>query len=246
MTMAPETLLFAGLIITSAFAVFGLTGFGSSLVAVPFLTQVLPLHFVVPLMVLLDLCVGLLFGRRNHKAVSRPELVRLLPFLLVGMVIGSFVLVSVPEKPLLLGLGSFVLAYVAWKVLARSGSKAMSAAWAAPCGVVGGMFSALFGTGGPVYVMYLAGRLNEKDTLRATIATVIFLSVLVRLAAFSATGLYHAEVFWLAALLIPCALFGLFAGTRLYHRLPTHRIVQAVYGILVVGGVKLIVRAVSM
>lgn len=246
MTVPYDTILFAALIITSAFAVFGLTGFGSSIVAVPFLAQFFPLHFVVPLMALLEPCVALLFGTRNHRAVSRPEILRMLPFLLCGMAVGSIVLVTVSEQILLFGLGGFVLAYVCWTLLSKPGEQLASAAWAAPSGLVGGMFSAVFGTGGPVYVMYLARRLRDKDALRATIAIAILLSGLVRLAIFSVSDLYHSEVLWLAAMLIPCALFGLYAGTLLYRRLPARRVVHAVYVVLVVGGLNLIVRAAGM
>lgn len=241
-----QTVAVAAVIIAIAYTVFGLTGFGSSITAVPMLAQLFPLSFVVPLMVLFDLCAGLLFGARNRGAISRPELLRLFPFMLLGIGIGSFVLVSAPERMLLMGLGCFILAYAAWSLLFQQSTRPISSSWSVPCGVIGGIFSAVFGTGGPIYTIYLARRLPEKDKLRATIATVILFSGISRFALFSTTGLYGDKAQFLALLLAPCALLGMYLGHRLHKHLPTRRVVQAVWVVLIVGGVNLILRAVTI
>jgi len=44
-----ETLAFAALIIGVAYIAFGLTGFGSTVLALPLLAHVLPRNFAVPL-----------------------------------------------------------------------------------------------------------------------------------------------------------------------------------------------------
>ena len=52
--------------------------------------------------------------------------------------------------------------------------------WALPFGVFGGVFSALFGTGGPIYTIYLSRRIAALDAFRATISVVILASGVVR------------------------------------------------------------------
>jgi uncharacterized membrane protein YfcA len=54
MPLPPETLVIAALVVAGAFVVFGLTGFGSTILAVPLLAHLLPLKFVIPMFVLLD------------------------------------------------------------------------------------------------------------------------------------------------------------------------------------------------
>jgi uncharacterized protein len=108
---------------------------------------------------------------------------------------------------------------------------------------VGGVFSALFGTGGPIYTIYLARRIADKTALRATISLLLFLSALARFASFVAAGLFATPgVLLLIATMLPCALAGMWIGTRIHHRLPARRITQAVWAILVVGGAALVVR----
>jgi uncharacterized membrane protein YfcA len=243
MAFSTETVALLGLIVVMAYTVFGLTGFGSSITAMPLLVQVIPLRMAVPLMLIFDLCSGLLLGLKNRHVVDRKELLRLIPFMLVGMVLGVVALVKVPEHWLLLVLGLFILCYSAWSLLLKREPKPLTAAWSAPLGMAGGVFTALFGTGGAIYTIYLARRLNDKAVLRATISALICVTGLSRLVLFSSAGLYKQNsLLWLAAVLLPCAMLGLFLGNRLHSRLPAQRVVQAIWVLLIAGGASLVMR----
>ena len=233
----------AALIIVWAYIVYGLTGFGSSITALPLLVQFIPLRTAVPLMLIFDLCVGVLMGLHNRRVIDRGEVKRLLPFMLAGMVLGVTLLVNVPERALLMLLGVFVLAYSAWSLVLRPEVRPLSSRWAAAFGTFGGVFTALFGTGGPIYTIYLARRLPDKTVLRATISGLLLLSALARLVLFTGAGLYaQPQVLPLAAVLLPCALLGLYLGNHLHHRLKPRRVVQIVWVILIVGGAGLMWR----
>jgi uncharacterized membrane protein YfcA len=109
--------------------------------------------------------------------------------------------------------------------------------------MAGGVFTALFGTGGPIYTIYLARRLDDKAVLRATISSLIFVTGFSRLVLFSSAGLYkQPSLLLLAAILLPCALLGLYAGSHLHSRLPAQRVVQAIWVILIAGGISLVLR----
>ncbi|HEY9240231.1 MAG TPA: sulfite exporter TauE/SafE family protein [Burkholderiaceae bacterium] len=241
------TLLAAAAIVTLGYVVYGLTGFGSSIVAVPLLAMFFPLRFAVPMMLVFDLLTGLLLGLRNRRDLSRPELLRLLPIVAVGMVGGVTLLVHVAERWLLLGLGCFVFAYAAWSLLSRAVPTPVSTRWALPAGLVGGAFTALYGTGGPIYTIYLARRLSDKVVLRATIGVLIFCTALIRLLLFTGSGFYaQPGLLPLAIALMPCAVIGYLIGSRLHARLSTRRAVQAVWALLIVGGTSLVLRAIAM
>ena len=241
------TLLAAAAVVTLGYVVYGLTGFGSSIVAVPLLALFFPLRFAVPMILVFDLFTGLLLGLKNRRDVSRIEMLQLLPIVAVGMVAGVTLLVHVPERWLLMGLGSFVIAYAAWSLLSRVVPKPISARWALPAGLIGGAFTALYGTGGPVYTIYLARRLPNKAQLRATIGVLIFSTALIRLGLFTGSGFYaQAGLLPLAFSLLPCAVIGYLLGTRLHARMSTQRAVQAVWALLIVGGTSLLLRALTM
>lgn len=237
------SLAFVGLIILFAYTVVGTTGFGASIVAVPLIVHLIPLTVVVPTMVVLDLAAGLLLGGRNFAKVDRRELLRLLPFMLVGIVLGATLLLHAPERLLLLTLGVAVLCYVAWSLWGRPSPLPIQPFWSAPLGTVGGVFSALFGSGGPIYTIYLARRIGDKGQLRATISTLIFLSALARLGTFVAAGSFaQRELSILIPLLVPCMLAGLFLGNRLHHRLPGSQVIKVVWALLLLSSISLLWR----
>jgi len=242
----PATLVCAPLIVLLAYTILGITGFGASITAMPLLAHLLPLRFAVPMLLLLDFSASLIIGTRNRAAIARPELGLLVPFMFLGIALGATVLIHASEKWLMLTLGVFVLCYAAYSMLTSTGAGPMGRAWAVPLGTLGGVFSALFGTGGPVYAIYLARRLPDKSALRATIATVITLSAVSRLGVFAVAGLYaQPHMLPAAAGLFPFMLAGLWLGNRLHHRLAAKRVMQGMWLILIVGGASLLARSLS-
>ena len=235
----------AGGVVAIAYLVYGLTGFGSSIVAIPLLTQLVPLRTATPVMLVLDLVAGMLVGMRNLQFVQTQELKRLGPWLCIGLLLGVSVLVSVPEKPLELILGVCLLTYSLWKVTSRGEFREIGGRWALPLGFFGGCLTAVFGTGGPVYTIYLAGRLRDPDQRRATISTLITATAVARLVLFSVSGLYrNPAVLPLASFLLPCGAVGLFAGARLRSAISASRVLTLLWIVLIVAAVNLIIRSV--
>jgi uncharacterized membrane protein YfcA len=240
----PEILLPAALVVAAAYFVFGLTGFGSTVIALPLLVLFFPLKFAVSLLMLLDLAVLALFGARLRRGLRVDEIAWLVPFMLAGMAIGLTLLIRAPEQPLLLTLGIFILCYAAWGLLRRGGPPTLARLWSAPIGLVGGVFSALFGTGGVLFAIYNAGRLKDAAELRANNAAMILLSSLLRLVLFGAVGLLAQDGLFTAALVLaPALALGFWAGGRMNAAVPAAAVVKAVYAVLVMAGLTLLARA---
>ena len=241
------TLLSAALIVTLAYTVYGLTGFGAAIVGIPLLAHFLPLRFAVPMMLVFDLFAGLLLGLKQRKHLDKKELLRLLPYLSIGMAAGATLLTLASERWLLLLLGSFVLSYAGWSLLSKVAPAPVAAVWAIPAGVVGGALTALYGTGGPIYMIYLARRLPDKTVMRATIGVLIFGTALIRLVLFTGSGFYTQRgLLPLAFALLPCALIGYLAGAHLHQRMSSQRAVHAVWLLLIVGGASLLWRGLAL
>ena len=240
------TLLAAALIVFAAYTVFGLTGFGSSITAMPFLVVLYPLTFAVPMMVVLDLCGGSLLALRTRGLVAWRELATLAPWAGLGMLAGVTLLVSAPERALLLLLALFILGYLARAHFGRPRHDVISRRWALPYGTAGGIFTSLYGTGGPIYTIYVTRRLRDARVLRATMGMLILLTALVRVTLFAGTGLYaQPGLLTLCAVLIPLGLVGLWLGSHLHHRLPAERVVQAIHLVLLAGAINLLYRSLA-
>ncbi len=240
-------LLAAALAVTLANTVYGLTGFGAAIVAIPLLAQFLPLRVAVPMMLLFDLVAGLLLGLKNHRSVDQRELLRLVPCLLVGMVLGVVLLAQAPERWLLAILGTFVVLYASWNLLRKPTTATVAPGWAVPAGLFGGAFTAMYGTGGPIYASYLARRVSDKNVLRASVAALIFGAGWLRLVMFTASGFYAQQgLLMLAALLLPAAVLGYFIGSRLHARLSGPQAFKAVWLLVSAAGLGLLWRVAVM
>ncbi len=227
-----------------AYTAFGLAGFGSTVIALPLLTFFFSLKFAVPLLMLLDLAAFLMFGAGVRKRIRYDEIGWLVPFILAGMAAGLLLLIEVAEQKLLAVLGIFLLLYAGYNLGRRGPPPSLSRAWGVPIGVAGGVFSALFGTGGVLFAIYNAGRITEKQALRATNAAMIMLSSLVRVLLFGAAGLLTQEgLLATALLLLPAMLAGVWLGNRLHAAVPANAVVKAVYALLVISGLTLLARS---
>jgi len=238
-----SVLVLVALVVFAGYLVFGVTGFGASPITIPVLVHVLPLTFVLALAAVLDLGSALALGLRTRRDADVRELAMLVPFTLVGLSLGVTLLVRLPRDATLLALGLFVCAFALHVLVRRNAVRRLSRLWAAPAGIVGGVIGALFGMGGPPYVMYIAGRVAEPAAQRATISHMVILNVGLRVATFALAGLLAAPVLWIAvAALLPVAWAGVWAGNRVHVRLAPATTGRLIGGALLVSGVALILR----
>ena len=241
-----HVLLVAPLIVLLGYTIFGATGFGSSIISVPGLAHFLPLTFTVPLVTTMDAFAATSTAVRLRRLVAWREFAHLLPAMLIGIAIGATLLLTLPRAPALFALGAFAAGYGAY-VLAGPRRLARAPgllAW--PIGVVGGVFSALFGTGGPIYIVFLSARILDKSALRATSVVVVAVSVWIRVALFVATGLLlDAKLLTMVLLLLPVMTAGLWVGNRLHHALSGQGVLRLIASLLIMNGIALIARAVE-
>lgn len=232
--------------IAAAYVVFGIAGFGTALVAGPVLIHFMPLSQIIPLLVLLDFVAA--FGNLlpSRRDVVRGELLRLLPFMALGCTLGVVFLLQLKSDLLLLLMGLFVTAYAIYGLAVKVRPAHLSGWWAAPMGTVGGLFGALFGSGGFLYVLYLSARLQANEQVRATQSALISCSTLVRLSLFLIAGVYaDAGLLMLALCLLPVMFAGLWAGRRLSDRLSREAFVRLVTWLVLASGLALIGRYLS-
>lgn len=240
----PHALVLAALIILLSYFIRGVSGFGSGLVAVPLLAHLAPLTFVVPMVLVTDFTASLVLSTQTRRDARWDELASLLPFGLLGVVLGTTLLLRAPRTPLLFALGCFVLVFGIRGVLRLGSVTPISRWWGVPAGLLAGTVGALFGTGGPPYVIYLGHRMSEKGEMRATLSALFLVEGAVRIVTFLLTGLLGGVELALAiGAALPLVALGLWLGHRVHHRLSSTHMQRVVGLLLVVSGVALILRA---
>jgi uncharacterized membrane protein YfcA len=239
----PAALIVVILVIFVGYLVFGVTGFGASPITIPVLAHLLPLTFVLPLAALLDLGSALALGFHTRREADTRELLALVPFTLAGLTLGVTLLVNLPPDATMLALGLFVCAYAIHVMVRHERARRLGRRWAAPAGLVGGVAGALFGMGGPPYVMYITGRVTDPAAQRATISQMVILNVGLRVMAFALAGLLAARPLWIGvALLLPVAWLGVWAGHHVHVRMTPATAARVIGGVLFLSGVTLLLR----
>lgn len=229
-------------IIFIAYMVKGISGFGSGLIAIPLLAFFLPLAVVVPTLGLLSYSGTIYQSISLRKQVAWRDILPLLPFSLMGIVLALWLLVNLSADTLAFSLGAFIVAYSLYSLFKltqpRGGKR-----WAILAGSLGGFISAIFGTGGPFYVIYLKLRELNKAEFRASIAMVFLIDGGARITGYALSGLYNKQVLWLLILLWPVLVLGMWLGHRLHNQINQKKFNQIVNVLLCVSGVLLMVKA---
>ena len=243
-TGGPLSLAWVFVAVTFAYVVFAVAGFGTALVAAPLVAQVLTVAQVVPVLAALDLVAALRSLRQRGGHLAWGELRRLLPAMALGIAIGTYGLIHLPEGLLQGALGLFAAYQGLRGWLLNPSRNGLSARWGALFGFCGGIFGALFGSGGFLYAIYLGRRLESPAVIRATQALLISCSTFCRTLGFTALGLFTLGGLWqLVVALVPAMVLGMILGRRLGERLPAARFRQLVNGLLVLSGGALLVKA---
>lgn len=237
----PEVLFAAG-VLFFAYFIRGIAGFGSAVISVPLLALFFPVSQVVPLVGLLDWLASVSQGLPNRRLIRWPDLLPLLPFTVLGVATGLYLHTVLAPASLLLALSIFILLYAAYALLPFP--PLHGGRWlAGPAGLLGGTVGALFGTGGPFYVIYLTLRQPDKTEFRTTIATIFVIDGLCRIVGFSLSGFYTLRILTIFAGVAPIGAMALWLGGRMHPRISHAAFVRLVSMILLGSGIALLVKA---
>ena len=109
------TILYCAIVVFVAYLIRGIAGFGSGLIAVPLLSLAVPVPAVVPLVVSLDYVGSASQGVKNVDQIAWREQLILIPFMVVGIALGLFLLHSFPPVILARVLGVFVILFAIYR-----------------------------------------------------------------------------------------------------------------------------------
>jgi uncharacterized membrane protein YfcA len=239
---APE-IAYCALVLVISFAVRGGIGFGAA--ALPLIALVLPMKLVVPVFTVLGIFSSWSIVFSDARHVVWQELLRLLPYTVVGALIGLHFYNALEAHVLAQGLGVVVLAYgsvTLWQSLQRR------PAWKWPPGVtlplagtLAGTVGTLFGAmAGLFYAIYLDMQSLDKLRFRATVAASLLVLGIVRGAGYFAVGAYDREALIAIAASLPLMYLGVALGDRIHTKLSEMAFRRLLSIVLIASGVPLI------
>lgn len=237
--------IFAAIIALAALFARGFSGFGSSLVMMPFLMLFLDVKTAVVAAALTQVPVGFSIAFHSRSDIDKPSLILLLPPSLLGIIAGSFALINVNSDLLKRVFGAITVFFALRIILALRHNATDHKKWPASVGfmvgALGGVLGGVFGTSGPPVVVYLEQQIFRKDVLRATLLAYFLVIDSLRLVGYTVSGLVTWQAVTIGLAMIPAALIGAYWGTRLNASVDERTFRVAVGALLLATGVLLIV-----
>ena len=226
-------LIFTLIIVAFAYAIRGVVGFGSGLIAIPFLVIFLPLQVAVILIALLDYVSSLTHGFHGRAHIQWHLVWPLIPFNIIGVLLAVYIFQNTDFDILIKILAILIFIYAIYYLLGITLKKHAGISWAAPSGILGSMVGTLFGTGGPFYVIYLQLQGVDKSVFRATFASIFLIDGCLRIGSYFFSGLVSIQIVTDFVIALPVMFISLYIGQHI-HTSITHRNFQRLIGVLLV------------
>ncbi len=246
--MSTHELLAFGVVVTTAYAVQTVVGFGAMVVCITLGALILPIEVLPAIMVPLSLAQNAWIAVRYRDEVRvRLILTMLLPVMIVGMGIGFAVSEMVRGPALRIAFGALVLVLSCRELYLCF---AKETAPRAPLGVVprtaaligAGILHGIYAAGGPLLV-YAVGRLDlGKAAFRATLTTMWLLLNLVLTVMMVAAGRVDGPSLLQTALFLPAIPVGIVLGELLHRRVDEKRFRTVLFTMLALAATVLVVH----
>jgi uncharacterized protein len=226
----------------------GATGLGFPLIATPAIALLLDLRTAVTVLILPNLCMdsaqvirdGLPYDIfRRFSSVIAPTI--------VGVFLGTMVLVKLPLWILNLSLGITIVVFVAsnmfrfdFTIFPRD-EKILSPI----VGFISGFLNGMTNAAGPALAIYLYSLRLDKRMFVKAIGTIFITTKLTQLVAISTWNLFNWDTIKLSIQVLLLTLAGFYVGLKAHDRINQRNFNRGLLALLSLIGVILIVRAVT-
>ncbi len=230
-------LLAAFLVIILAAAVSGLIGFGLAVVGVPLLLIFFEPAEVVVLIALISLFTNAVIVQDSWREVEVRSVLSLMPWAVIGLVLGTEILRSANPDYIRLGVGVIVV-LSAVLLLRDVALRSIEGRWGTVlAGASSGALATSTGIAGPPIVLLFAARGLPKASFRASNAAYFLVLSVAIIVTLFARGIVETPELWIAAALVPAAFIGKTLGTALVKRLSNEAFRRITLTVVLLTGV---------
>jgi len=215
----------------------GLSGFGFSILAIPLITMVISPRVTVPILLLYSMIINIavLHSSRQHMDFSRIWL--LLIFGIIGVPLGTKLLLIVNEELLKLFIGLLILGF---GILLLKGIRKRiknEKLGMMPVGFLSGILGGSISISGPPLIIFLSNQNVDKQTFRASLALYFFLLNIFTLPVYIYNGLITSEVLNYSIKFSPGLIAGVVLGNLFSHKIKEEHFRKFTLSLLIILGI---------
>jgi len=241
-------IIMVGVIVLITHCLEGITGFGCTVLALPFIIMLLGIKTAVPVLVILAWILAAYIIIRSWRHIRWQELLFIIIHVGIGLPVGMMIFDYLPARGLKAILALFMVAvglhglYKTLKtrqhIIAGSQSNTPTKSLIMR-GVLflGGIIHGAFGTGGPFVVIYASKALTDKTLFRVTLCLLWFTLNTVLIIQWLISGLiWEADIMRYTGWALPFLIGGMLLGDYLHHKVNEYYFKIMVYIILFGSG----------
>lgn len=242
------THILVGVALLFAAFIKGATGLGFPLIATPTVALLLDIRVAITILILPNLLMDVTQVFRDGFPYSVLQRFKsMIGLTIIGVFLGTMVLVMLPLWALNLCLGIMVLVFVASNLMkfdftiTPAAEKILSPVFGFLSGFLNGMTNAA----GPTLAIYFYSLKLEKRIFVKSIATIFVITKASQLVAVSTWNLFNLNTITLSIQVVLFTLLGFYAGLKTQDRINQKTFNRGLLVLLTLVGVILIVRALT-
>ncbi len=227
-------LILIGLIIFFAAFIQSFSGFGFSLISLPFLLFFFELKTVVALVALFGLVINFLLVIKLKKEINFKELKNLYIGAAFGIPIGLFILLIVDAKILKYAVAVIIIIFVLISFFKFTSPKALNPFWGYFSGLISGVLGGALNINGPPILIYFYCISENKIKLKSSISGYFIVSSIIIVSAHIISGITSTFIVLNFLYYLPLVLGGFYLGNFLFNKINTKSFNKAVLLLLIV------------
>lgn len=232
-------ILLSGLVVFITHTLEAVTGFGCSVLAMPFVTALLGIRMGVMVITVLAWILAFYFAVVKFRDIDWKQYGIITAFMLLGLPIGMYLFRRVDSSDLKMVLAIFILAVSAYQLVqlgrnirTKAPLKAKAALPYYLLLIAGGIIHGIFSSGGPLVVLYASRQLQDKGKFRATLCLLWTTLNTIIIATYFIEGSFTTPIAKTTALLVPFVLVGIVAGEKIHNKVNERTFSLIVFGML--------------
>ncbi len=225
-----------------AFFIQTVVGFAGTLVGLPILLLVIDLPDAIAYMSIFYFISSPVLVYKEWKNIDKQIIIRLALSSIIGIAVGVWLLTF--DKPIFLkkALGVFILCYVVYSFYKDKKFKIM-AQLEYVFGFLGGFFSGVFSTGGPLYVVVVKNTAVDMQAFRATMFGILGFVTLIRVPMLGVGGILNSSHIYYSLFVLPFFGLGLILGNKMHKKLNEDLLKKCILILLLCSGFALMLKS---
>ena len=218
-------------------------GFGSGMVTISLLALLFGnINVFVPFFLLLCLPTELTISFKDRDHINFRRTGKFLLFIFPGLIAGSWLLKSAPDRGLVAWLGAIVTLLAVYYLFfeEKTTFTPKNPAWIPFFGSISGILGGVYGISGPPLIVYFKSLKMDKTGFRVALLSIFLAMSIFRTGVYATIHLYTLPILTSTILTLPFALLGTLTGMKAHHRIPEQLFKQFTSAVLLLSGILLL------